>query len=319
MIIVAKDSSGTHTSLQDAVNDAVPGDTIFIKNGIYTERVEIRTPQLTLCGESEDGTILTGARFALMPMPDIGKLGTFRTYTMLVDADNTVLRNFTVRNAAGCGPAIGQAIALYADGDRLLCENLRLLGCQDTLFTGPLPPQEIEKNGFIGPKQNSPRRPTHQVYRSCFIEGDIDFIFGSADALFTDCTLFQKHRPFLPPADTVSGNPVCSYAAAPSTPEGQHSGYVFDTCRFESDCPPHSCYLGRPWRNYAKLVILRSWLGAQICPEGFHNWNKPDAEKTVFFAEYKNSGPGADLQARPDWVHRLTDSEAAVFMTGKLF
>ena len=228
---------------------------------------------------------------------------------MLIDADHVQLYSLTVENTAGAGPTVGQAIALYADGDALAFDHIRLCGWQDTLFTGPLPPKEIEKNGFMGPKQYALRRNGRQYYHRCFIEGDIDFIFGSATAYFEDCTIYQKDRAKL----SVPAPFPRSFATAASTPKGQAYGYVFDHCRFLSDCPPASCYLGRPWRNFAQVVILYSYLGPHIHPAGFDSWNKPDAEANVHFLEYQNIGPGARRAGRASFVRELTDEEAAAY------
>lgn len=326
------------------------GETILISKGVYHERVTITTPGLTLRGEGVKETIISSGLYGFMPSPDIGKLGTFRSYTMLIDADRVTLRDLGIENTAGAGPDIGQAIALYADGDELCFDHIALLGWQDTLFTGPLPPKEIEKNGFIGPKQFAPRRNGRQYYRDCHIEGDIDFIFGSATAFFDHCTILQKdRRKLLRPADAgpAPRKPTCngaslpcsaessgkkrdsasdphavgealSYATAASTAEGQRYGYVFDHCRFLSDCPDASCYLGRPWRNFARVAILRSWLGPQIHPAGFHNWGKTEAEDRVCFCEYQNEGPGAAHAQRACFVKELSDEETTEYTCEKV-
>ena len=289
------------------------GETILISKGVYHERVTITTPGLTLLGEGATETIISYGLYGFMPSPDIGKLGTFRSYTMLIDADRVTLRDLGIENTAGAGPDIGQAIALYADGDELCFDHIALLGWQDTLFTGPLPPKEIEKNGFIGPKQFAPRRNGRQYYHDCHIEGDIDFIFGSATAYFDHCTIYQKdRRKLLRTAEALS------FATAASTPEGQAYGYVFDHCRFLSDCPAGSCYLGRPWRNFARVAILRSWLGPQIHPAGFHNWGKTEAENRVCFCEYQNEGPGAIRSQRATFVKELSAEEAAEYAREKV-
>ena len=385
MITVSKSGDGDYTSIQDAVNHAGSGETIIIKEGIYKERIEIKTPGLTLIGSNtdfreyikedfktnindpeddfpsnryipSDKTIITYGLYGMMPSGDAEKLGTFRSYTMFIDAKNVSLKNLTVENSAGAGSDIGQAIALYAEGEGINCSNIRLLGWQDTLFTGPLPPKEIEKNGFIGPKQFAPRINGRQYYTNSYIEGDIDFIFGSATAYFDNCYIFQKDRtpyligkylknnavkiPGVIPNDRLmeeagkclskekyielkslidndESREAKSYATAASTPEGQDYGYIFDNCRFESDCPDRSCYLGRPWRNYAKVLIRNSYLGSHIHPDGFHNWNKPDAEATVSFLEYQNYGPGAsDLRA--SFVKELNFNEIQKYRKQKV-
>ena len=108
---------------------------------------------------------------------------------MLANADRFTCRNMTIANSAGFGRDVGQAV--YAEGDRILFENCRILGHQDTLFTGPLPFKEIEKGGFRGPTEFSPRIAGRQLYRRCYIEGEVDFIFGSAHAAFDECELFS--------------------------------------------------------------------------------------------------------------------------------
>jgi pectinesterase len=277
-----------------------PYDVIFLKNGIYHERVAIDLPFITLVGESEGGVVITGGLYAKMPSDDIGKLGTFRTYSFFVDSHDFTARNITFENAAGPGPEVGQALAVYADGDRLTFENCRFLAGQDTLFTAPLPPKEIEPNGFVGPGQSRPRTPGRHYYKNCYFEGDVDFIFGGATAYFEACEFFSKDI----------GQPINGYVTAASTPEGQEYGYVMDHCRFTGSCPRHTVYLGRPWREYAKVVLLNCEIGEHICEEGWHDWNKPQAHTTTYFAEYQNYGPSSDPANRPAWVHQLTKEQA---------
>lgn len=126
---------------------------------------------------------------------------------------NFTASNLTFENSAGPGTKVGQALALYVDGDRIAFHDCRFLGNQDTLFTAPLPPKEIEPNGFVGPKQFAPRINGRHFYQRCYIEGDIDFIFGGATAYFEDCEFFSKY----------TGQPISSYVTAASTPEGQNT------------------------------------------------------------------------------------------------
>ena len=108
-------------------------------------------------GDDASNTILTYDDYAREIMPDGIKRGTFRTYTLFLDAPDITLCNLTVENAAGAGKKVGQAIALYAEGEGIRVENCRLIGSQDTLFTGPLPEKEKEPGGFRGPKEFAPR------------------------------------------------------------------------------------------------------------------------------------------------------------------
>ena len=139
--------------------------------------------------ESSSDTVISYDDYALDLMEDGSKRGTFRTYTLFIDTHDVTLQHLTIENASGDSATHGQAIALYADGDRLTIDSCRLLGHQDTLFTGPLPEKERQPGGFIGSKQFAPRINGRQYYKNCYICGDIDFIFGSATAYFEHCTL----------------------------------------------------------------------------------------------------------------------------------
>ncbi|MGL5437971.1 MAG: pectinesterase family protein [Lachnospiraceae bacterium] len=311
---IRQDGGGDFKSVSDALAAVQTRDetdpehakspvTLMIYNGIYKERISIVRPYLTLIGQSPEDTILTYDLYADMPMPDIGKLGTFRSYSLIIDTHDVTFCNLTFANSSGSGPAVGQAIAVYADGDRLSFGGCRFLGGQDTLFTAPLPPKEVEPNGFIGPKQFAPRITGRHYYKSCYIEGDIDFIFGGATAYFEDCELFSKDI----------GQDINSYVTAASTPEHQPYGYVMQSCRFTGNCPRHSAYLGRPWREYAKTVLLDCHIGSHICAAGWHDWNKSEAHSTILYAEYQNRGPSSDIAKRPHWVKQLTPAKAAFY------
>lgn len=309
MITVAKDGSGDFLSVQEAVNSIadVP-ETIFIKNGIYKERVEITKNNITLIGENVDSTIITYDYYALMPMEDGSKRGTFRSYTFLVNADNFSAYNITFENSAGFGKVVGQAIAVYAEGDALTFKNCHMLGHQDTLFTGPLPHEEKQTGGFTGPTQFAPRIPGHQLYEDCFICGEVDFIFGSAICYFKNCELYALNR----------NMEINSYYTAPSTYENQQYGYVFESCNFTGNCPERTVMLSRPWRIYAKVVLLNCNLSGQITETGFHDWNKPESHDTCYYAEYKCFGDGYVPDKRPPYVHQLTDEEAAIYSKEKV-
>lgn len=324
---------GHFCTIQDAI-DSIPSDnhtpvTIRIAPGIYREKLTLEKPCVTLLGlgDSPSDTVLSYDDFGNDTMPDGSRRGTFRSYTLFVHATDVTLRNLTVKNASGDSATHGQAIALYAECDRFVVDSCRLLGHQDTLFTGPLPPKEIQKNGFIGPTQFAPRINGRQYYKNCYICGDIDFIFGSATAFFENCELESLHRGN-PDADVQDVSTVSSgaatkpspyiegYVTAASTPEGQEYGYVFSHCRFlGSSCAAGSVYLGRPWRNFAKTVLISCELGSHIHPAGFHDWNKTEAHGTIFYAEY-NSIP-SDAH-RADFVTTLDAVEAEHFTRGKV-
>lgn len=305
MITVAKDNSGDFNSIQQAVNSIPAGtpETIYIKKGIYKERVEVRKNNISFVGESTDDTIITESYYARMIMPDGSKRGTFRSYTFFVYADNFTASNLTFENAAGFGDEFGQAIAVYAEGDNITFRNCKILGHQDTLFTGPLPMKEKQPGGFTGPTIDGIRRVVHQLYEDCYIAGEIDFIFGSATAYFKNCTLFALNR----------NQEINAFYTAPSTYEGQAFGYVFESCTFTGNCPPKSVALSRPWRIHAKTVLLNCSYSDQIIDEGFTDWNKPESHETVYYAEYNGHGEGFKPEKRAAYVHQLNESEAALY------
>jgi len=293
ILYVGGDNSQFNT-LTEAIKALPDNDemyTIRIAPGEYKEKIELRRGNLLIegMGNFPDETEITFDDCARKDMPDGSKYGTFRSYSFFIDANNVTLRNLTISNKSGPENEAWQAIALYADGDLLTFENVRLLGHQDTLFTGPLPPKEIQPGGFIGPKQFDERINGRHYYKNCYICGNVDFIFGSATAYFEDCTieslakagyLKKQKEGKLTEADATQG-----YTSAPSTPQGQTFGYVFKDCDFISkECPPGSVYLARPWRDYAKAVYIDCCIGDHISDAGFHDWNKALARKESYFA-----------------------------------
>jgi len=301
MIVVSKDVTSytdaekVFSSVNEAVFAAKENETIYIRPGIYNERVEIKTKGLKLLGEDALTTKITYNLGAFEILEDGIKRGTFRTYTLFIDAPDVEMEGICVENSSGDGREVGQALALYAEGDNLHFKNCRFLAHQDTIFTGPLPPMEIKHGGFVGPKELAPRINGRQWYESCYIEGDVDFIFGSASALFTDCTICSLNRDMEPNG----------YVIAPSTKEGQSFGYVFKNCNFTSkDCSDESVYLSRPWREYAKCVFINCIYGKHIKREGLHDWNKPQAHELTYYAEYPL------LSDRVDWMHKIGHEDA---------
>lgn len=309
MITVAKDSTGDFTSIQAAVDSikSTP-EIIYIKNGIYNERVEIKLDNVTLKGESAKDTIITNNYYARMIMDDGIKRGTFRSYTFFVNANHFRASDITFENSSGFGLDVGQAVAVYAEGDDIHFKNCRMLGHQDTLFTGPLPLKEKEPGGFTGPTEFAKRIPGRQLYEDCYICGEIDFIFGSATAYFKNCELYALNR----------NQKINSYYTAPSTYSNQKYGYVFDHCRLTGNCPDRTVMLSRPWRIYAKAVFLNCEMSGQITETGFSDWNKEESHDTCYYAEYNCYGEGYVPQKRPPYVHQLTEAEAEEYTMEKV-
>jgi len=281
---VAQDGSGDYTTIQAAVDacKSFPDTriTIHIKNGVYKEKILIpdHNTMLTFIGEDAEKTIITWGDY--FGSVSRGKNSTFYTYTMMVEANDFIAENLTIENSAG---PVGQAVALNVTGDRCVFRNCRILGNQDTLYTAG---------------QNS-----RQYFEKCYIEGTTDFIFGAATVLFYQCTIHSKSN---------------SYITAASTPQGKPYGYVFKECTLTAAEGVNSVYLGRPWRDYAQTVFIDCIMGIHILPEGWSNWKGTQRDKTAYYAEYKNTGPGSSTDKRVAWSHQLTKKEARKYTVDKI-
>ena len=275
-ITVAQDGSGDFTHIQEAIDNAkaFPDKriTIFIKPGVYKEKIKVPAcnTMLTLKGGDRATTIITWDDH--FNKIGRGRNSTFYTATLLVQADDFRAEHLTIENTAG---PIGQAVALAIEADRCVVRNCWLLGNQDTLYTAG---------------SNS-----RQYFVHCHIEGTTDFIFGAATALFDSCTIHSKSNSFI---------------TAASTPQGNAFGYVFRYCRLSASPGIDSVFLGRPWREFARVAFLYCEIGTHILPEGWSNWQDTERDKTAFYREYKNFGPGAGVGRRVVWSHLLTKKEA---------
>jgi len=278
-LVVAKDGSGDFMTVQEAIN-AVPVNrakrtTLFIRKGVYKEKLQVPAScsNLTMIGERVTETILTYDDFASKPTAFGENTGTFGSGSLYIYGQGFEALNLTFANEAG---QVGQAVAVVVAADKVAFKGCRFLGNQDTLYTWG--------------------KSSRQYYEDCYIEGTVDFVFGSSTALFNRCEIRSKR----------SGG----YVTAASTPEGTAYGYVFLDCRLTADEGVEGVYLGRPWRPFAKTVFIGCHMGAHIRPEGWHNWNKPEAEKTVYYAELESKGPGANPNARVGWAKTLRAEQA---------
>jgi pectinesterase len=275
-IVVDQKGNGDYITIQEAINaaKAFPPQRIFIlvKNGVYYEKVKIHSwnPSISLIGESREKTIISYDDH--FNKINIGRNSTFYTYTLLVEGNDFIAKNLTIQNTSG---PIGQAVALHVNANQVIISNCSLLGNQDTLYTSG----EGSKNYF----------------KDCYIEGTTDYIFGDATVLFENCILNSKSN---------------SYITAASTPKDTEFGYVFKNCKLTAIENVNEVYLGRPWRINAKTVFINCEMGKHIKPEGWHNWSKPEAEKSVFYAEFNCNGPGFQPSKRVSWSHQLKKSEA---------
>lgn len=249
---------------------------IFVKKGTYKEKLIVPSwlTNIEICGEDRDNTIITYDDHANVFIPGTDrKMGTFRTYTVRVDGNDITFRNITIENNAA---RLGQAVALHTQGDRLTFVNCRILGNQDTVYTGGI--------------------NTRLYFKDCHIEGTTDFIFGPSTAWFENCTILSR---------------TDSYITAASTPQNVEYGYVFNRCKIVAAEGVSKVYLGRPWRPYAHTLFMNCQLGKHILPVGWHNWSNTQNETTARYCEYDNHGEGAATKERAAWTRQLTRKEAA--------
>ena len=287
---------------------------IYIAPGTYREKLVLERPYVNIIGEDGATTTIVYGDYAKDIMPDGSTRGTFRTATFRIHTHDVSLKNITVQNDAGFGHTVGQALALYVDGDRNSFYDCRMIGSQDTLFTAPLPRKEAQPGGFTGPGEHKPRTMGRQYYKNCFIQGDVDFIFGGACCYFEGCTIFSKKPEQLPPE--AEGRSIFGYVTAASTFEEEPYGYVFESCKLTSDCPAESIYLGRPWREFAKTVFINCQLGPHIHRAGWEDWNKPHGH--FYYAELNSTGEGASPSTREAYSHQLTDEEVSSYTKEKV-
>ena len=298
-IVVSPDGHGDYMTVQEAI-DAVPDyshghiTSMYIRKGSYCENVHIPHSKfrMHIVGEDAANTVITYNKAAKAQWPGYDfNIGTSGSATIYIHSSYVTFENLTFENSAGEGKSVGQAVAVFTDGDFLFFKNCRFIGNQDTLYTYG----RYGKDGGI--KRN--------YFLDCYIEGTTDFIFGPSIAYFENCHIHSKKN---------------SYVTAASTLKGQKYGYVFVNCRLTAAEGITKCYLGRPWGAYAKTVFINCELGSHILPEGWHDWEKPgkpDTKKNSYYAEYNNYGPGA-AGARVKWSHRLSARQAAAYSFEKV-
>ena len=280
-LVVARDGTGQFRNVAEAIEVCRAftdyHKVIYVKKGTYKEKIIV--PQwiqhIEICGEDRDQTIITWDDHA-----NINGMGTFRTYTVRVDANDITFKNITIENNSA---RLGQAVALHTQGDRLLFVNCRFLGHQDTVYTG------------------MPR--TRLYFKECYIEGTTDFIFGPSTAWFERCTIHCKAN---------------SYITAASTPQEVAYGYIFNQCTITCAEGVDKVYLGRPWRDYGYTLFMNCQLPRQIRPEGWHQW-RPEAVKTARYMEYNNHGEGAATSQRVPWSRQLSKKEAQKITLSEVF
>jgi pectinesterase len=284
---VAQDGSGDYRTVQEAINAAPQTLTadnrwvIFIRAGACREIVYVQREKhfVTLVGEDPLRTVITYNLNANNVGFDGKPIGTFRTPSVVIDADDFTAENLTFENSAG---PVGQAVAVRVDGDRVIFRNCRFMGWQDTLLVN---------------------RGRH-YFEDSLITGHVDFIFGAATAFFERCHLHVWRD---------------GYITAASTPSDQPFGLVFNRNTISGEAPDVKTYLGRPWRDFAQVTFLNTDMTAVVRPVGWNNWSNPDREKTSRYSEFGSTGSGANQTERAAWAKPLVAKDAgAITVTAVL-
>lgn len=284
----------TYTTIQQAL-DALPEDdspvTIRIQPGIYEEKLVITRGNIRFIGSKYGQSVITYGDYATKKDEYGRQLGTFRTATVLVLASDVYFENVTIQNHAGPGSKVGQAVALFLNNDRVHLNSCRIIGYQDTLLCGPIPHDAQNQEFLEFPIAHDALY--RYLFDHCYIEGDIDFIFGSGNAVFHDCEVHSN------------GN---GYVTAASTLEN-HDGFIFIDCQFTGDSENCTTYLGRPWRDYAHTVFIDCYMGSHLHPDGIARWNDTTRHLSSRYYEYGSYGPGANNRSG-SLLKRLEESEA---------
>ncbi|XP_057796173.1 probable pectinesterase/pectinesterase inhibitor 51 [Salvia miltiorrhiza] len=273
--------------VQKAVDKAPSGSgkrfVIWIKRGVYEETVLVglEKTDVVLLGDGMGKTVITGSKNAGQP-----GVSTYRSATVGILGDGFMASNITFQNTAG--PETHQAVAFRSDSDRSMMENCEFVSNQDTLYAHSM----------------------RQYYKSCRIQGNVDFIFGNAAVVFQDCHILVAPRQQNP--EKGEKNAV---TAQGRTDPAQSTGLVFQKCvvngteaymqLFRRNPKLHSSFLGRPWKAYSRTVFIWCDLEGIIKGEGWMAWDGEFALGTLYYGEYKNVGSGSDTSGRVRWSNQI--------------
>lgn len=262
-------SSATYKTVQAAVNALSASSTsaqcIFIAKGTYTEQVYVKALKsaLTIYGETTDTTGFSANTVTItQSRSQDDQSNNDLTATLRAWTPNLKVYNINLVNTRGKG---SQALAVSAQADKQGYYGCQFKGYQDTI---------LAQEGA-------------QVYAKSYIEGATDFIFGQkAKAWFdgVDIRVLAASSGYITAnGRDSSSNP--SYYVINKSKVSAASGNTVASGAY---------YLGRPWRNYARVVFQSTSLTNVINSAGWKIWNTGD-ERTdnVVFAEYGNSGDGS--------------------------
>ncbi|PNT44161.1 hypothetical protein POPTR_003G072800v4 [Populus trichocarpa] len=273
-VVVAADGSGNYKTVSAAVAAAPKKSSkryiIRIKAGVYRENVDVPKDKTNIMfmGDGRKTTIITASRNV------VDGSTTFNSATVAAVGQGFLARGITFQNTAG--PSKHQAVALRVGSDLSAFYDCDMLAYQDTLY--------VHSN--------------RQFFINCLVAGTVDFIFGNAAVVLQDCDIHAR-RPNSGQKNMVT--------AQGRTDPNQNTGIVIQKSRIgaTSDLQPvkssFPTYLGRPWKEYSRTVIMQSSITDVIQPAGWFEWSGSFALNTLYYAEYQNSGAGAGTSRRVTW------------------
>ncbi|KAH6769656.1 hypothetical protein C2S52_014459 [Perilla frutescens var. hirtella] len=292
--VVAQDGSGKFKTIAEAVAAAPVNSTnlyvIQIKAGTYKEIVTVPGGRnnVVFIGEGPTKTIITGAKSFTSGFT------AFETATLSVDGDDFMAKDIAIENTAGASGR--QAVAVRVSGDKAVFYNVHMSGYQATLYA----------------------HIYRQFYRDCRISGTMDIIWGDATAIFQNCVLAVR-KPLDEQACTVTAQARNDSRAVGVT--------VVQNCtitaekEFLDTKPQPMAYLGRPMKANSRTIVMQSNIEGFIAPEGWTPWMGTFFLDTLYYGEYGNRGPGADLSKRVKWagIQKMTPELADSFTSAKVF
>ncbi|KAL6222124.1 hypothetical protein ACLB2K_005516 [Fragaria x ananassa] len=290
-VTVAKDGSGNYQSISQALS-AMPEKyegryIIYVKEGVYDESVTVtkKMPNVTLYGDGSQKSIITGNKNSA----DGVKM--FQTASFVALGEGLIAKSMGFRNSAGRDKR--QAVAARVLADRAVFLNCRFEGYQSTLFV----------------------QAHRQFYKSSVVSGTIDFIFGDAAAIFQNCLIYIR-KPQENHSNTVT--------AQGRTDKRETTGIVLHKCQilpdkeFESEKSQFKSYLGRPWKEYSRTIVMESTIEDVIDQQGWYEMDGDFGKKTLYYGEYNNNGDSSKTDNRVTWpgFKVLNKDEAMQFTVG---
>ncbi|KAJ0979902.1 hypothetical protein J5N97_015376 [Dioscorea zingiberensis] len=274
-VTVAQDGSGDYRTINEALK-TVPRDTntsyyvIYVKEGVYNEYVEIAKDMLNvfMFGDGQTKSRITGS------LNRVDGTSTFKSASCAVVGDGFIAKDMGFENTAGAEKH--QAVALRVNGDRAVFYQCQMDAFQDTLYA----------------------YAKRQFYRDCTISGTVDFIFGDSPAVFQNCVMVVRR-----PMD----NQQCIVTAQGRKDRHQPSGIVLHKCRITADPTLYpvrqqiKSYLGRPWKQYSRTLIIQTEIDDLISPDGWLPWEGDFGLNTCMYAELDNYGAGSATDKRVTW------------------